>query len=205
MYNPIKNIYDWVISLSNSKNAKISLGFISYCEAIFFPIPPDVLFIPLCLGKKKNILSFFIICSFCSILGGITGYLIGYSIWWDDFKQFSIIAEAFFLYIPGFSESGFYSLKSQYDLYGFWIIFTAGFTPIPYKIFTISAGAFSISLPIFIIASGISRSLRFLILAILLYKFGENIRDFIERYFNLLAVIFTLILLVGFLLIRIIS
>lgn len=198
-------MYLWVVSLSESRHGSISLCLISFCEAIFFPIPPDVLLIPLCLGKRKKIFTFFIFCSLFSILGGISGYYIGYYIWWNSATQFSAIAQTFFNYIPGFSETAFYSIKSQYDLYDFWIIFTAGFTPIPYKIFTISAGAFHLSFPMFILASGISRSLRFLILSLLLYKFGENIREFIDRYFNILAVIFTVLLIGGFLLIKLFS
>lgn len=202
MRNPIKLTYDWVISLSESNHGRVSLALISFCEAIFFPIPPDILLIPLCLGRGKRIFSFFMICSVSSILGGIAGYLLGQSIWWSSPGQFSSIAYLFFKFIPGFSETGFYSIKSQYELYDFWIIFTAGFTPIPYKLFTISAGAFHISFPMFIIASGISRSLRFLILSFLLYKYGENIREFIERYFNILAVIFTVLLIGGFFIIK---
>ncbi len=205
MRNPIKSIYEWVISLSESNHGRISLALISFCEAIFFPIPPDILLIPLCLGKRKGIFSFFMICSISSILGGITGYFLGQSIWWSNPDQFSAVAYLFFNFIPGFSEAAFYSIKSQYELYDFWIIFTAGFTPIPFKLFTISAGAFHISFPMFILASGISRSLRFLILSLLLYKFGENIREFIERYFNILAVIFTVLLIGGFFIIKTIS
>ena len=171
----LKRIYMWVVSLSGTRYGSISLCLISFCEAIFFPIPPDVLLIPLCLGKRKKIFTFLILCSLFSISGGIAGYIIGYFIWWDSATQFSSIAQSFFNYIPGFSEAAFYSIKSKYDLYDFWIIFTAGFTPIPYKIFTISAGAFNLSFPMFILASGVSRSLRFLILSLLLYKFGESI------------------------------
>ena len=202
MKNPIRQLYHWVLRLAESKNGGISLGLISFTEAIFFPIPPDILLIPLCLGKRKKIYNFFIICSILSILGGFVGYFIGQKLWWSGENEFSVIAICFFDFIPGFSESLFYEIKSKYDLYDFWIIFTAGFTPIPFKIFTISAGAFNLSFSMFLIASAISRSLRFLIVVSLISIFGAPIKEFIDRYFNILSVIFTILLVGGFLLIK---
>ena len=202
MTNPIRSLYNWVLSLADSKNGEKSLGVISFTEAIFFPIPPDILLIPLCLGNRNKALRFFTVCSILSILGGIAGYFIGTKIWWSGANEFSAIAKWFFEYIPGFSESIFYSIKSKYELYDFWIIFTAGFTPIPFKIFTISAGAFNVSFIMFVIASAISRSLRFLIVSALIYKFGQPVKELIDKYFNLLSVIFTVLLIGGFLLIK---
>jgi len=202
MKNPIRQLYNWVLNLADSQHGERSLGLISFMEAIFFPIPPDVLLIPLCLGNKKKIVRFFIICSIFSIFGGIIGYGIGHEIWWVIEGEFSNIAKWFFNFIPGFSEPLFYNIKEKYDLYDFWIIFTAGFTPIPFKVFTISAGAFNLSFPMFILASAISRTLRFLIVSTLIYKFGVPVKDFIDKYFNLLSVIFTLLLIGGFLIIK---
>ena len=202
MTNPIRSLYNWVLSLADSKNGEKSLGVISFTEAIFFPIPPDILLIPLCLGNRSKAFRFFTVCSVLSILGGIAGYFIGTKIWWSGANEFSAIAQWFFEYIPGFSESIFYSIKSKYELYDFWIIFTAGFTPIPFKIFTISAGAFNVSFIMFVIASAISRSLRFLIVSALIYKFGQPVKELIDKYFNLLSVIFTILLIGGFLLIK---
>ena len=202
MTNPIRSLYNWVLSLADSKNGEKSLGVISFTEAIFFPIPPDILLIPLCLGNRSKAFRFFAVCSVLSILGGIAGYFIGTKIWWSGANEFSAIAQWFFEYIPGFSESIFYSIKSKYELYDFWIIFTAGFTPIPFKIFTISAGAFNVSFIMFVIASAISRSLRFLIVSALIYKFGQPVKELIDKYFNLLSVIFTVLLIGGFLLIK---
>ncbi len=202
MKNPIRQLYNWVLSLANSQHGERSLGLISFTEAIFFPIPPDVLLIPLCLGNKKKIIRFFTICSTFSIFGGIIGFGIGHEIWWVNESEFSNIAKWFFNFIPGFSETLFYNIKEKYDLYDFWIIFTAGFTPIPFKVFTISAGAFNLSFPMFILASAISRTLRFLIVSTLIYKFGAPVKDFIDKYFNLLSVIFTLLLIGGFLIIK---
>ena len=137
-----------------------------------------------------------------SIFGGIVGYTIGMKIWWSEVDEFSNIANWFFEFIPGFSESVFYSIKSKYELYDFWIVFTAGFTPIPFKIFTVSAGAFNVSFIMFVIASAISRSLRFFIVSALIYKFGKPVKELIDKYFNLLSVIFTILLIGGFLLIK---
>jgi membrane protein YqaA with SNARE-associated domain len=202
MKNPIRQLYNWVLGLANSKNGEKSLGIISFTEAIFFPIPPDILLIPLCLGNQKKWLRFFTICSVLSIIGGMVGYFIGQQIWWEADGEFSSIALWFFDFIPGFSESIFYSIKTKYEIYDFWIIFTAGFTPIPFKIFTISAGAFNVSFTMFIIASAISRSLRFFIVSLLIFIFGEPVKDLIDKYFNLLSVIFTILLVGGFLLIK---
>ena len=116
MKNPIRQLYNWVLNLANSKNGEKSLGIISFTEAIFFPIPPDVLLIPLCLGNKTKIVRFFTICSVFSILGGIIGYGIGHEIWWESESKFSNIANWFFNFIPGFSDSLFYNIKEKYDL-----------------------------------------------------------------------------------------
>jgi len=122
-------------------------------------------------------------------------------LWWEG-SGYSGIAYFFFNNIPGFSEQLFTTLKSQYDQYGFMIIFTAGFTPIPYKVFTITAGAFDINLFNFIVASTISRSARFFLVSGLIWKFGEPIRSFIDKYFNLLTILFTVLLIGGFILIK---
>ena len=204
MKNPIKNLYLWVLNLGKTKNGEKALAFISITESIFFPIPPDVLLIPLCLGNKNKIIKFFIICSIFSVLGGIIGYLIGLNIWWNSTNEFSDFAKLFFHYVPGFTEAVFYSIKEKYEIYNFWIIFTAGFTPIPFKIFTISAGAFNVSFIMFIIASALSRSLRFFIISILIYKYGSPVKELINKYFNLLSVIFTVLLVAGFFLFKII-
>ena len=204
MKNPFKNLYLWVLNLGKTKNGEKALAFISFTESIFFPIPPDVLLIPLCLGNKNKIIKFFIICSISSVLGGIIGYLIGLNIWWNSTNEFSDFAKLFFHYVPGLTEAVFYSIKDKYEIYNFWIIFTAGFTPIPFKIFTISAGAFNVSFIMFIIASALSRSLRFFIISILIYKYGSPVKELINKYFNLLSVIFTVLLVAGFFLFKII-
>ena len=201
--NFIRKIYDWVINLSKKPNGGRSLAIISFSEASFFPIPPDVLLIPLSLGNRKKSYKFALICSVFSILGAILGYYIGKVLWWNvPGIEYSSLANLFFKYVPGINDSGFMRIKYLYDNWNFWIVFTAGFTPIPFKLITISAGTFNINFFMFVIASVISRSARFFIVASLIRVFGESIRNFIENYFNLLAVIFTILLIGGFILIK---
>tara|TARA_Y100001960_G_C14562037_1_gene771262 strand:+ start:393 stop:1013 length:621 start_codon:yes stop_codon:yes gene_type:complete len=201
--NFIRKIYDWVINLSKKPNGGRSLAIISFSEASFFPIPPDVLLIPLSLGNRKKSYKFALICSAFSILGAILGYYIGKVLWWNvPGIEYSSLANLFFKYVPGINDSGFMRIKNLYDNWNFWIVFTAGFTPIPFKLITISAGTFNINFFMFVIASVISRSARFFIVASLIRVFGESIRNFIENYFNLLAVIFTILLIGGFILIK---
>ena len=201
--NFIRKIYDWVINLSKKPNGGRSLAIISFSEASFFPIPPDVLLIPLSLGNRKKSYKFALICSAFSILGAILGYYIGKVLWWNvPGIEYSSLANLFFKYVPGINDSGFMKIKNLYDNWNFWIVFTAGFTPIPFKLITISAGTFNINFFMFVIASVISRSARFFIVASLIRVFGESIRNFIENYFNLLAVIFTILLIGGFILIK---
>jgi len=197
----IRKLYDWVLKWSESKYGPLALFVLAFSESSFFPIPPDVLLIALALGARKKSFQFALICSLASIAGGLLGYSIGHYLWWNG-GAYSTIAHFFFNNIPGFNEGIFTSIQHQYSEYGFMIIFTAGFTPIPYKIFTISAGAFNINLPLFIIASAISRSARFFLVAGLIWKFGNPIKDFINKYFNVLSTIFTILLIGGFILIK---
>ena len=201
--NFIKNIYDWVLNLSEKPNGNISLSILAFSEASFFPIPPDVLLIPLCLGNRRKAFLFAFSCSLFSILGAILGYYIGKLLWWDiPGIEYSYLANTFFKYVPGITDDGFNKIQALYEQWNFWIVFTAGFTPIPFKLITISAGTFNIDLLMFVIASVISRSARFFLVASLINIFGDTIRNFIENYFNYLAILFTLLLLGGFIFIK---
>ena len=199
----IKKLYDWVLGLAQKPNGDISLVILSFSEASFFPIPPDVLLIPLCLGNRKKIYFFAFICSFFSIIGAIFGYYIGKLLWWNiPGVEYSYIANMFFEYVPGITIDGFNRIQTMYDQWNFWIVFTAGFTPIPFKLITISAGTFNINLLMFVVASVISRSARFFIVATLIKVFGDPIKEFIEKYFNLLAIVFTILFIGGFIFIK---
>lgn len=194
----IRRLYDWVLGWSNTKYGVSALFILSLSESSFFPIPPDVLLIALALGMQSKALYFALICSVASILGAIIGYSIGYFTWWNSLGEYSTVAIFFFNNIPGFSSELFTAIQQKFDLYNFFIVFTAGFTPIPFKIITISAGAFNINFPMFIFASTISRSARFFLVAILIRKYGKPITAFIDKYFNILSMVFTVLLIGGF-------
>ena len=196
--NYIRRLYNWVLEWSNTKYGVPALFILSLSESSFFPIPPDVLLIALALGMQSKALYFAFICSLGSVLGAIIGYTIGYFAWWNSAGDYSVVAMFFFNHIPGFSSEIFTSIQQKFDLYNFFIVFTAGFTPIPFKIITISAGAFNINFPMFIIASTISRSARFFLVALLIKKFGKPITLFIDKYFNILSIVFTILLIGGF-------
>jgi membrane protein YqaA with SNARE-associated domain len=198
----LKNLYNWVLEWSNSKWGAFALFSLAFTEASFFPIPPDVLLIALCLGSRSKSLYFVAICSLGSALGAIFGYSIGYFLWWNGPQEFSQFANFFFNIIPGFSTEIFFDIKQKYEEWNFWVIFVSGFTPIPFKVFTVSAGAFNINFNLFLIASLIARSARFLIIGGLIWKFGEPIRSVIDKYFNTLAFLFSFLLVGSFFIIK---
>ena len=190
----VKRLYDWVLSWGNSKWGALALFVLAFAESSFFPIPPDVLLIALCLGAVKRSFRFALICLVGSILGAAGGYAIGYYLWQNTAGEYTALANWFFAHV--FSVESFTNVGALYDKYNFWIVFTAGFTPLPYKIFTISGGLFHINFVMFVVASIVSRGLRFFLIAALIWKFGAPIKVFIDKYFNLLAILFT-VLLVG--------
>lgn len=194
-----------MLGWANTKHGAIALFAIAFAESSFFPIPPDALLIALALGARNKALKFAAICTTGSVIGGIFGYGIGHFLWWDLSGNFSPVANFFFNNIPSFSVEGFNRIQQLYLQYDFWIIFTAGFTPIPYKLFTIASGAFNVNVPMFLFASVVSRGARFFLVALLLKKYGEPIKAFIDKYFDWLAVGFTLALIGGFVVIKFVA
>lgn len=190
-------LYDWVLSWAHSPFGERALFVLALAESSFFPVPPDVLLIALVLGKRETWLRLAILCSIASVIGGLAGYAIGYFLWYSG-DSFSSIAMFFFNNIPGFTIESFNTVSKLYDVYSFWIVFTAGFTPIPYKVITITAGVANINLYMFAIASVISRTMRFFMVAGLIYKFGEPINAFINKWFNVLSIAFVVLLIGGF-------
>jgi membrane protein YqaA with SNARE-associated domain len=166
---------------------------LAFAESSFFPVPPDVLLIALAISVPERAFFFALICAVGSVLGGVGGYIIGYG--------FMEAVGDRIIHFYGFAEQ-WARVGDMYNRYAGWAVGIAGFTPIPYKVFTIAAGAFKINFPIFLVASAISRSARFFLLALLIYHFGPPIRLFIDKYFNLLVIAFTVLLLGGFLLIK---
>jgi len=146
----------------------------------------------LCLGAIKKSFRFATIATVASVVGGIGGYLIGTGAW-------QALGGFFFHYVPGVTPEAFENVRAFYDRYDFAAVFLAGLTPIPYKVFTLSAGVFSINFPVFVLASILSRGLRFYAEAGLLFWFGPPISRFIDRYFNLLAWVFGILIVLGFL------
>jgi membrane protein YqaA with SNARE-associated domain len=155
------------------------------------------------LGARLRAFHFALLASLGSVLGGIAGYAIGYYLWWSEPGAFSEFARFFFAHVPGFTPEQFARVQQLYAQWNFWVVFTAGFTPIPYKVITISAGAFDISFVIFAVASAISRSARFFLVAGLLWRYGAPVKEFIDRRFNLLSIVFVLLLAGGFWAVRI--
>ena len=189
----IKRLYDWVLSWSDSRWGWVALLFIALFEASWCPLPPDILLIALCLGAVKKSFRFASICLAGSIIGAMIGYSIGHFLWTTPAGEPTAIATFFFNHI--FSVEGFNNVAALFDKYNFWIVFTAGFTPLPYKLFTIAGGLFDINFVMFIIASIVSRGLRFFLIAWLIWRFGAPIKAFIDKYFNLLATLFTVLLI----------
>lgn len=184
----IHDLLHWVESLAHHPQAGGVLFALAFAESSFFPIPPDVLLIPLCLGDPSKALWFALLCSVGSVLGGMAGYGIGY--WGGRPLLYKL-----------FSDAKIQSVERYFDRWNAWATGIAGLTPIPYKVFTISGGAFAINFKVFVIASILARSLRFFTVAGLIYVYGEPIQAFIDKYLNLLSVAFVVLLVAGFLLI----
>ena len=185
--NFLKRTYNWTLEKAQHKNAKWYLSLISFVESSFFPIPPDILLIPMALASKAKALFYAFICTLFSVLGGILGYAIGYFFY-----------NSVGIYIVDFYhlENSFNIFESYYKEFGILIVLGAGITPFPYKFITIASGVFGLNIFLFIIVSIIGRGLRFYLIAILLYFFGEKIKLIIDKYFNFLTFVF-FILLVG--------
>lgn len=192
-----RRLYDWVVHFADTRHGTTALFILSFAESSFFPIPPDVLLAPLTLGAPKKWFKFALACSIASVLGGVLGYCIGMFLWsmigpWA-YAHFGVI---------GLTDANFVKFQQWYDSYDFWIVFTCGFTPLPYKVCTISAGVANISFLGFLIASTISRSARFFLVAGLFGWKGEKIRPVIEKYFNWFSLAFVAALVGGFLVIK---
>ena len=196
-----KSLYKKCLNLAAHKSSNLFLGIVSFSESSFFPIPPDAMIIPMVIAKKKEYLKIFLIASIFSVLGGIFGYLIGYlffdlAMYLIEFYGYQDKVENLKLSMS--QGSGFLAWLS--------ILFLAGFTPLPYKAFTISSGLIAFNLPIFIIVSLISRSLRFFIVAYLSYRFGELFTEYMEKHgskwFTIIGIIIVIIFIIIYLFLK---
>lgn len=189
----LKKLYNWVLSWSETKYGMPVLAGVSFLESSIFPIPPDPLLIALSLGKPKNSFYYVLICSVMSIIGGITGYMIGFILW-------NQVSPFFFSYL--FSVETFNYVGGKYNDNAFLSVLGAAFTPIPYKVFTLAAGVFKIDFVHFIFASAIGRTSRFLIEGVLIYIYGNKIKTFLDKYFNLFCLLFFVLLVLGFIIVK---
>lgn len=188
---PLRRLYDWVLSWADTPWGVPALVALSFAEASFFPIPPDPLLMALCLGAPSRSLRIAAWATFASVVGGIAGYLLGAGAW-------SLVSDFFYTWVPGVTPDAFATVQDMYDRWDFRAVFLAGLTPLPYKIFALSAGVFAINFPVFVFASALSRGLRFFLVAGLIWKFGAPVTRFIDRYFNLLTLLFGVLLVLGF-------
>ena len=190
----IRRLYDWVLSWSERRGGWLALFFIALFEASWFPLPPDVLLIALCVGAPKKSFRFAAICLLGSVLGAALGYAIGYYLWMTPEGGFTSVAQ-FFFDAHIFTQASYDNVCELYDKWNFWIVYTAGFTPLPFKLCTITAGACDINFPMFIIASLVGRGMRFFLVGGLIWKFGAPIKALIDKYFNTLATLFAILLI----------
>ncbi|MBW0157194.1 YqaA family protein [Sedimentimonas flavescens] len=189
----IRGLYDWTMGLASHRHAIWALAAVAFIESSVFPIPPDVLLIPMVLAMPWRAFQFAAVATVASVLGGCLGYLIGYG--FMDAVGHPIL--------EFYGKSGqFDELAQRFNEYGGWAVLIAGVTPFPYKVITIFSGATHLSLPLFIGVSILARALRFVIVAALLWKFGAPIRDFIERRLGLVFTVFVVGLLGGFYVLR---
>ena len=185
----IRKVYEWTLAWAESAYASVALFFLAVVEASFFIIPPDLLLMALCAGKPKKSFWFASICALGSVVGGIIGYVIGLFLMDTAGK---LILDTLHLH------EAFKMVQIKYEENAALAIFAAAFLPIPYKVFTIAAGAFGISFLVFVLASAVGRSARFFLVATIIYWWGPSVKSRIDKHFNLFTILFTIILFMGF-------
>jgi membrane protein YqaA with SNARE-associated domain len=186
-----------VLQWADSPHAGRALFLIAMAESSVFPIPPDVLLIALAMGRPTRAFRFATVCTAGSVIGGMIGYGIGWGLW--------EATQDFFYRIPGLTHEAFAAQAARYDRYGVLIVFVAAFTPIPYKLITISAGIFGIHFVPFVLASIVGRAGRFFLVAWLLHRFGARVAPLIERHFETFALAFGALLIGGFVALKLLA
>lgn len=190
-----RRLYDWTLHWAHTPYAVPALLLLAVAESSVFPIPPDVLLIALGVGQPTRAIFFAAVCTAGSVVGGMIGWAIGWLLWEG-------VRDLFFAWVPGFTPEVFARVQGYYDEWGFVAVMIAGFTPIPYKVFTIASGVFGMSFPLFVLASILSRGARFLIEGVLIARYGARMRDVLERNFNLMTALFVVLLIGGFVVLR---
>lgn len=191
--SPLRRLYDWTMDLAAKKNATWVLSFISFIESSVFPIPPDVLLIPMVLANRAKAWWYALWCTVASVLGALLGYAIG-ALLFDTVAQPIL---AFYGYAEKFDD-----FAVRYNEWGVWVVLIAGLTPFPFKVITIASGATGLGLPIFILASIVARGIRFFAVAGLIYVFGPPVRTFVEKRLGLVFAASLAILIGGFVVAR---
>lgn len=189
----IRSLYNWTIRLADHPKALWALGAISFVESSFFPIPPDVLMIPMIIARPSRAWLIATVALATSVLGGLFGYFIGAALW-------DTVGQPILDFYGKVEAANVFS--ERFNQHGAWAVLIAGVTPFPFKVITIMSGWTSLSLPVFIISSIVARGLRFFVVAALLWKFGSPIRDFIERRLGLMFTLFMILLIGGFFLVK---
>jgi len=189
----IRRLYDWTLSLSAHPRALWALAAVSFVESSFFPIPPDIIMIPMILAQPRKAWLIALVATVASVFGGLLGYFIGAAL-------FETIGQAIFDFYG--KSDAVAAFNERFNAYGAWAVLVAGVTPFPYKVITIMSGWTGLSIPVFIVASILARGLRFFIVASLLWKFGDPVRLFIEKYLGLLFTLFVILLVGGFYAVR---
>lgn len=191
-----RRIYDWVLHWADTPYGLPALFLLSFAESSFFPIPPDVLLIALVLGGRTRWFRYAAVCTLASVVGGVLGYAIGYGLMESVGQRIIAFYHA---------EKYYEQVMDWYRQYDYWIVFIAALTPIPYKVFTIASGAFHMNLLGFMLVSIFGRGARFFAVAALLYLFGPPMKRLIDKYFDLLCILFVILLIGGFAAIKLIN
>ena len=189
----LRPLYDWTLRLADTRYAMWALALVAFIESSVFPIPPDILMIPMILARPRRAWEIAALATLASVIGGLAGYWIGDAL-------FESVGRPVLEFYG--KEAYFDEFRARYNEYGAWAVLIAGVTPFPYKVVTILSGATGLSLTIFVVASVVARGLRFFVLAALLWKFGPPIREFIERRLGLLFTLFCVLLVGGFVVVR---
>ena len=185
----LRRLYNWTLSLAAGPRANVALGAVSFIESSVFPLPPDLLLIPMVIAKREKAWYLALLCTITSVVGGLLGYFIGSVL----FHEIAEPILSFYGYLDKFDE-----FSRLFNEWGWWFVFFAGLTPFPYKVITIASGVTGLSLPIFMLSSVVSRGIRFFVVSALLYFFGPPIRDFIEKRLGLMFTVFVVLLVGGF-------
>ncbi len=189
----LRGLYDWTMGMAERRGAKWALFAVAFAESSFFPIPPDVLMIPMILARRKSAFSVALIALLASVMGALLGYYIGAAL-------FEVVGQPI-LSLYG-KEAAFDAFSTRYNEMGVWAVLIAGVTPFPFKVITIASGVTGMSLVSFVLSAIVARSLRFFVVAGLLYAFGEPIRAFIDRWLGPLFVLFCVLLIGGFAMVK---